>query len=62
MALAAIGIGAHGLISVASNEIPAGGEPHGPRCAEYNWAEARELERIWGPLFDAISGSRIPLR
>ena len=53
MALAAIGIGAHGLISVASNEIPAEVSRMVRAALNNNWAEARELERIWGPLFDA---------
>ena len=53
MALAAIGVGAHGLISVASNEIPAELSRMVRAALNNNWAEARELERIWGRLFDA---------
>ena len=53
MALAAIGVGAHGLISVASNEIPAEVSRMVRAALNNNWAEARELERIWGRLFDA---------
>jgi len=53
LALAAIGVGADGLISVASNEIPAevSGMVH---AALHNyWPEARELERRYGRLFEA---------
>jgi 4-hydroxy-tetrahydrodipicolinate synthase len=53
MALAAIAVGAHGLISVGSNEIPAETTRMVRAALDNNWAEARELERIWGPLFDA---------
>lgn len=53
MALASIGVGAHGLISVASNEIPAE-MGHMVRCALKNdWNEAREIERRYGPLIEA---------
>jgi 4-hydroxy-tetrahydrodipicolinate synthase len=53
LALAAIGIGAHGLISVASNEAPAE-VTHMIRAAlNNNWAEARELERRYARLFEA---------
>jgi 4-hydroxy-tetrahydrodipicolinate synthase len=53
LALASIGIGAHGLISVASNEAP--GEVGSMiRAALRNeWDQARELERRYGRLFDA---------
>jgi 4-hydroxy-tetrahydrodipicolinate synthase len=53
MALAAIGVGAHGLISVASNEIPAELSRMVRAALNNNWSEARELERVWGRLFDA---------
>src|SRR5208337_4286956 len=49
MALAAIAVGAHGLISVASNEIPAETTRMVRAALDNNWAEARELARIWGP-------------
>jgi 4-hydroxy-tetrahydrodipicolinate synthase len=53
MALASIGVGAHGLISVAANEIPAQ-MGHMIRAAlRNNWAEARELERRYARLIDA---------
>ncbi|MGA2651714.1 MAG: 4-hydroxy-tetrahydrodipicolinate synthase [Terracidiphilus sp.] len=53
LALAAIGIGAHGLISVAANEIPAE-MGHMIRSAlENNWAEARNLERRYARLIEA---------
>jgi 4-hydroxy-tetrahydrodipicolinate synthase len=53
LALAAIGVGAQGLISVASNEIP--GEMARMINAALNdeWAEARDLERRYGRLFEA---------
>ena len=53
LALASIGIGAHGLISVASNEAPA--EVGGMiRAALHNdWAQARALERQFAELFEA---------
>jgi 4-hydroxy-tetrahydrodipicolinate synthase len=53
LALASIGVGAQGLISVAANEIPA---EMGSmiRCAlANNWAEAREVERRYARLIDA---------
>ena len=53
LALAAIGIGAHGLISVASNEAPAEVCRMIAAALENDWTEARELERRWGRLFEA---------
>jgi 4-hydroxy-tetrahydrodipicolinate synthase len=53
LALAAIGIGAHGLISVASNEAPAEVTRMIAAALENDWTEARELERRWGRLFEA---------
>jgi 4-hydroxy-tetrahydrodipicolinate synthase len=53
LALASIGVGAHGLISVAANEIPAQ-MGHMIRAAlRNNWGEARELERRYARLIDA---------
>ena len=53
MALASIGVGAHGLISVAANEIPS--EMGRMIRAALNglWPEARELERRYSRLIDA---------
>ena len=53
LALAAIGIGAHGLISVASNEVPAEVTRMIGAALENDWTEARELERRYGGLFEA---------
>jgi len=53
LGLAAIGVGAHGLISVASNEIPAEMARMIHAALRNDWAEARELERRFGRLFDA---------
>jgi len=53
LALPAISVGAHGLISVVSNEIPAETARMVRAALDNNWAEARELERRWGRLFDA---------
>jgi 4-hydroxy-tetrahydrodipicolinate synthase len=53
LALAAIGIGAHGLISVASNEAPAEVGRMIGAALENDWTEARELERRYGSLFEA---------
>jgi len=53
LALAAIGVGAHGLISVASNEIPAEVGRMVRAALNNNWAEARELDRHWSRLFEA---------
>jgi len=53
LALAAIGIGAHGLISVASNEAPAEVSRMIGAALENDWTEARELERRYGGLFEA---------
>jgi 4-hydroxy-tetrahydrodipicolinate synthase len=53
LALAAIAVGAHGLISVASNEAPAEVSRMIRAALDNNWAEARELERRWSRLFEA---------
>jgi 4-hydroxy-tetrahydrodipicolinate synthase len=53
MALGSIGIGAHGLISVASNEIPAEMSRMIHAALNNNWVEARELERRYARLIDA---------
>jgi len=53
LALAAIGIGAHGLISVASNEAPAEVSRMIGAALENDWTEARELERRYERLFEA---------
>jgi 4-hydroxy-tetrahydrodipicolinate synthase len=53
LALAAIGVGAQGLISVASNEIPAELARMINAALHDDWAEAREIERRFGRLFDA---------
>ena len=53
LALAAIGIGAHGLISVAANEIPADMGRMIRAALDNNWALARELERKYARLFEA---------
>jgi 4-hydroxy-tetrahydrodipicolinate synthase len=53
LALAAIGIGAHGLISVASNEAPAEVGRMIRAALNNNWAEARDLERRYSRLFEA---------
>jgi 4-hydroxy-tetrahydrodipicolinate synthase len=53
LALAAIAVGAHGLISVASNEAPAEVSRMIRAALENNWNEARELERRFSRLFEA---------
>ena len=53
MALASIGVGAHGLISVAANEIPAEMGRMIHAALGNNWTEARELERRYARLIDA---------
>ena len=53
MALASIGVGAHGLISVAANEIPAEMGRMIRAALRNDWAEARELERRYADLIDA---------
>jgi 4-hydroxy-tetrahydrodipicolinate synthase len=53
LALAAIGIGAHGLISVAANEAPAEVSRMIRAALNNNWEEARELERRYARLFEA---------
>ncbi len=53
MALGSIGVGAQGLISVASNEIPAEMSRMIHAALSNNWAEARELERRYARLIDA---------
>ena len=53
MALASIGVGAHGLISVAANEIPAEMGQMIRAALDNRWAEARDLERRYARLIDA---------
>jgi 4-hydroxy-tetrahydrodipicolinate synthase len=53
LALAAVGIGAHGLISVASNEAPAEVSRMIRAALSNNWQEARELDRLYSRLFEA---------
>jgi 4-hydroxy-tetrahydrodipicolinate synthase len=53
LALAAIGVGAQGLISVASNEIPAEMAHMVGAALHDEWADAREIERRYGRLFEA---------
>ena len=53
MALAAVGVGAHGLISVASNEIPAETGRMIRAALLNDWSTAREIERKYARLFDA---------
>ena len=53
MALAAIAVGAHGLISVASNEAPAEVTRMVHAALNNNWDDARELERRYSRLFEA---------
>jgi 4-hydroxy-tetrahydrodipicolinate synthase len=53
MALAAVGIGAQGLISVASNEAPAEVSRMVRAALDNNWTEARDLERLYMRLFEA---------
>lgn len=53
LALASIGIGAHGLISVASNEAPAEISRMIRAALRNDWPLAREIERKYARLFDA---------
>jgi len=53
LALPAIGIGAHGLISVASNEAPAEVARMIRAALDNRWDEARALERRFARLFEA---------
>jgi len=53
LALASIGVGANGLISVAANEIPVEMGRMIRAALGNNWAEARELERRYARLIDA---------
>lgn len=53
LALAAIGVGADGLISVAANEAPAEVGRMVRSALRNEWALAREIERKYGRLFDA---------
>lgn len=53
LALAAVAVGAHGLISVASNEIPKECTQMVRAALNNNWNEAREVERRFSQLFDA---------
>jgi 4-hydroxy-tetrahydrodipicolinate synthase len=53
LALAAIGIGAHGLASVASNEAPAEMSRLVRAALHNEWPLAREIERKYARLFEA---------
>ncbi len=53
LALGAIAVGAHGLISVASNEVPAEVTRMIRAALENRWEEARELDRRFARLFEA---------
>ena len=53
LALGAIAVGAHGLISVASNEVPAEDARMIRAALDNRWDEARELERRFARLFEA---------
>jgi len=53
LTLAAIGVGAHGLISVASNEAPAEVTRMTRAALDNCWSEARELERRFARLYEA---------
>jgi 4-hydroxy-tetrahydrodipicolinate synthase len=53
MGLAAVGIGASGLISVASNEVPAEVSRMIRAALSNNWTEARALDRRYAQLFTA---------
>jgi 4-hydroxy-tetrahydrodipicolinate synthase len=53
LALATIGIGARGLISVASNEIPSEMARMIRAALNNDWTTARELERHYAQLFEA---------
>ena len=53
LALGAIAVGAHGLISVASNEAPAEVTRMIGAALENKWDEARDLERRFARLFEA---------
>ena len=53
LGLAAIGIGAHGLISVASNEAPAEVGRMIRAALMNDWKQAREIDRRYGLLFEA---------
>jgi 4-hydroxy-tetrahydrodipicolinate synthase len=53
LALASISIGAHGLISVASNEIPAEASRMIRAALNNDWHTARDLERLYAGLFEA---------
>jgi 4-hydroxy-tetrahydrodipicolinate synthase len=53
LALAAIGVGAHGLISVASNEVPVEMGRMVRFALGNRWPEARKIERKYEQLLDA---------
>lgn len=53
LALAAIGIGANGLISVAANEAPQEVSQMIRAALRNDWVTARNLERLYGRLFEA---------
>ncbi len=53
LALATLGIGAHGLISVAANEAPAEVARMVRAALHGDWPTARQLERTYARLFEA---------
>ena len=53
LALPTLALGAHGLISVASNEAPAEVTRMIQAALNNDWETARELNRMWSRLFEA---------
>lgn len=53
LALSTLALGAHGLISVASNEAPAEVAAMVNAALDNDWDQARDLERRYGRLFEA---------
>jgi 4-hydroxy-tetrahydrodipicolinate synthase len=53
LALASIGVGAHGLVSVAANEIPSEMASMIRAALSNQWPEARDLERRYSRLIEA---------
>jgi 4-hydroxy-tetrahydrodipicolinate synthase len=64
LTLPVIALGGHGIISVASNEVPGMMSRFASACLEGRWVEARELNRRLYPLMkiNFIESSPIPVK
>jgi 4-hydroxy-tetrahydrodipicolinate synthase len=62
--LALAGLGGHGIISVASNEIPAEMAALAQACLDGDFARARSLQKKWLPLMEVnfVESNPMPVK